>query len=225
MCDGDLQVLFPRVGSNATLSEPGSVALHALPTALVALAWLLLEAARRRRPFTRAARLQGAVLGMAASGALGVLAWRAFDLLACEGVASAERWRLVAVVGAPLTGAALLLVGRRAPRLSIALALALGAGTVVGEWAARARVSPRAGAPYAAVQHLWLLLAVVLFAHLPGRRRAPIAAARRRTGGTTAAHRAAAPPPPIDALAKRAPEERDAACTTTTPPQAWSWFS
>ena len=219
MCDGDLKTLFPRVGTNATLTDPGSVALQALPTALVALAWLALEAARRRRPLTRAARLQGTVLGALASGALGVLAWRAFDLLECEGVADAEKWRLVAVVGAPLTGLALLLLGRRAPRLSILLALALGAGTVVGEWAARSRVAPRAGAPYAAVQHLWLLLAVVLFAHLPGRR--VIVAATARSSSS----KSKAPPTAVDALAKRASDvEKEGDCAAGGR-GAWSWFS
>lgn len=213
-------MLFPRVGTNATLTDPGSVALQALPTALVALAWLALEAARRRRPLTRAARLQGTVLGALASGALGVLAWRAFDLLECEGVADAEKWRLVAVVGAPLTGLALLVLGRRAPRLSILVALALGAGTVVGEWAARSRVAPRAGAPYAAVQHLWLLLAVVLFAHLPGRR--VVVAATARSSSKSKATTTTA----VDALAKRASDvEKEGDCGAPGGRGAWSWFS
>lgn len=216
MCDGDLRVLFPRAGTNATLTDPSAVAAQALPTALVALAWLALEAVRRRRPLSRAARLQGAALGALASGALGVLAWRAFDLLACEGVADAEKWRLVAVVGAPLAGFALLVLGRRAPRLSVALALALAAGTVVGEWAARSRVAPRAGAPYSAVQLLWLLLAVVLLSYLPGRRGRVGAPARRAAAPLHAA---------VDALAKRAADDGGREECGAQGRGAWSWFS
>jgi hypothetical protein len=194
---GGLDPLFPRTGktAEARLDAPVAIVVQAVPTAVVALAWLALEAVRRRRSLPRVARLKGLLLGIAHGGVLGLLAWRIFDLLDCAGVGGAEMWRLVGVGGAPVVATGMLLLVKRIPRTVAALALLCAGGSVAAEWAVRTRVTPVAGEPFAAVQHAWLFFAVVAFGHLP---------ARRVQVATPTAADAAAPKP----TATRAPRKK-----------------
>lgn len=221
---GPLAILFPR-NTTATdpLGDPNAVVVQALPTAIVILVWIALE--RHRAPFTRSAQLQGGLLGLVAATGLGILAWRIFDVLACEDVANAESWRMVAVMGAPVAGLALLLLGPRCARAGIVAALALAGGAVFADWAMRTWLpGTRATSPLAAVQHLWLLYAVVLISHLPSTRRGrtgppALSLGTMKRTKTTGSALAAVGSTTVDPLARRtvvAEEEPDRS--------SWSWF-
>lgn len=207
---GPLATLFPHSDAGR-IDEPGALAVQSLPTILVLLAWIGIEASRARTPFTRAARLQGVFLGLLATVALGLLAWRVFDVLECEDRDEMEQWRMLAVVGAPLTGIAILVVGARCVRLGIVASLALAAGTVVADWAMRESLrGTEAATPLAAVQHLWLLLTVVLLSHIPPPRAARTASKwDPSSAGLT-----------LDPLARRQPPCDD----TRGSDRSWSWF-
>ena len=119
-------VLFPvnltdTSWATAPLDTGGAVAVQALPLVYTLLLWIFLEARpAARRGATRSAQLQGDALGVLAAAAQGLLAWRVFDLLDRAGVASAESWRMTAVLAAPATAVALVFAaGWRLPRLSV----------------------------------------------------------------------------------------------------------
>ena len=167
LCESDLDSLFPRRAEPfVALREPGDIALQALPTAVVLLAWMGLEVLLpRRAAITRSAKRQGGVLGVLCVGGLGLLAWHAFDRIECVSNTALMSWRLVAVIGAPLLALVLLVVGTRFARAALLMAILLGGATVGAEWAVR-DILP-VTIPWAAVQHLWLLIGVLLFPYLP----------------------------------------------------------
>lgn len=201
MCDDDaLGVLF-RYNETETPVEASEIVVTALPTAYLLCVWLLLEASRERRAFSRAWRRAGALLGLGAGAGLVLCAWRVL----CEDV-----WRAAAAAGAGVFSAVgILALGPRAPRVGIAAFALLAAAAVVANAFLRgARV------PLVAAQQLWCLQAAALFPLLPGRRfgASSSVAPQKRRGG--------APPPVVDALAKRAPEDLAARPCV----DARSWF-
>jgi hypothetical protein len=218
-CD-TLHPLFPTVdgaaaAAAADLLDPPTLAVQVTPSAVVLVLWLGLEAFGKRAPFTRMARAQGTAVGLLASAAIGVLAWRAASVLECEG--RAAPWGRVVAIGAPVCAALLLAAGTRYARIGIALSLAAAGLSVFVDWWIRSSQDnfSIAALPLTAVQHSWLLVAVGLMAWLPpGRLRW---AATGRCTGTTG-------PRAVDPLSKR---RRDVELGTTTTPgdRAWSWFA
>ncbi|OUU49614.1 MAG: hypothetical protein CBC12_07265 [Candidatus Puniceispirillum sp. TMED52] len=166
MTCGDLDILFPR-NTTGSLQEPGSIAVQCTPTVLIFLFWLSMELARRRRRSSTTTFALTYTIASAASGGVGLLAWRTFDLLECENVSDAEAWRMVGVIGAPLAAIVIVLIGRRLVRLGTLLALSVAGGTIFADWALREWVAPEAAQPFAAIQHLWLFLALTCLLHLP----------------------------------------------------------
>jgi hypothetical protein len=165
MTCGDLSILFPR-NTTGSLQEPGSIAVQCTPTALISLFWLSLELARRRRRSSVTTFALTYTISLIASGGIGLLTWRTFDLLECENV-DAEAWRMVGVICAPLAAIVTVLIGTRFIRLGTLLALSVAGGTIFADWALRKWVTPEAAQPFATLQHLWLFLALTCLLHLP----------------------------------------------------------
>lgn len=242
-CDVSLSSLFPQTASldtNATRLDGNAsgIVVQAVPSAVVALAWGILEASRRRRAFSRAFRTSSLVMGVAALAAQTVLVWHLFDLLRCadeEGDATTTTtWQYVATVAAPLTDVALLfVVGARLPRIGILLFLALAAATVFADWALRGGLAERAdaAAPLVPIQQLFALLTVVSFARLPGRRHAATSSSGlwpRWPRSTPPKKLASSELPVVDALTVResraATNAADASSSSSRGAQ-WSWFT
>ena len=203
---GRLAPLFPEPFAGtpyAALDTPGALAVQAAPTLALLCVWTVLEAARYRKAVPGTTRTAGTVLGLLGAGAFGVLAWRVFDVLACDDLVE---WRLVAVVGSAAYNVVLLLaLAPRLPRISTAVTAALAAATVVADWALRREGEATAAVPLVSLQQLWCLLGVVALSHLPGRR-------------TLAARGKAVAPAAVDALARRKEPE-------PTPAPFLSWFA
>ncbi len=166
MTCGDLSILFPR-NSTGSLQAPGSIAVQCTPTTIIFLFWLSLELARRRRRSSTITFTITYTIALVASGGIGLLAWRIFDLLECENVNNAVDWRMVGVIGGPLAAIVIVLIGRRLMRLGTLLSLSFSGGTIFADWALRKWVAAEAAQPFAALQHLWLLLALTCLLHLP----------------------------------------------------------
>lgn len=202
-------ILFPSQ-QLVTPIQAGAIAVQSLPTVSVALVWVTLEAMRRRVGKTIAQRRLSTSLLVPAAIAQGFLTWRIFDVLGCEGLAQ-EAWRYVAIVGAPLVTAGLLLVAMmRRPRIAIVLSLLLGGATVAADWVLRGGVLlSNAAVPLVASQQLWALHAVVLLWWLPARRPHACAAVSQSR---------------VDALAARPrPDACDALAKGND--RSWSWFA
>lgn len=191
-CEGPLAVLFPgnltdAPWARAPLDSTSSI-IQLLPLALTLAFWGYIEVQSRRLSFTRAARQQSDFVGILALLVSTLLLWRVFDLMRCvEPDSSLSGWRTPVVLGGLAVGGLVFTNGYRFPRLAIFLAL-LGAGAAFfADWALRGGIAdllqisnatdlpwtplPAAAAavPLAAVQQLWCLFAVTLFARLPSR--------------------------------------------------------
>jgi hypothetical protein len=219
-CDdgGPLAPLFPRAPLEGDLlATPDALAVHALPTLVVLVAWLGFEAQRRRAPLPRAAKRQGAALGALAALALGLLAARTLDAAACaagRAVSSSERV-LAGALTALSVASLVLCIGPRLPRLTLLVLLVLAGGAVAADAALR-RLDARA--PLVPAQHLLLLCAVVLFGHLP----TPTSSTRRRRGccAPASAPAARAGHAVVDPLQHRRSEAAAAPSD-----RSWSWFA
>lgn len=213
MCDSPLAPAFPYTDATPVTDLVADVSLRALPTAFLLLAWLAAES-RVRAPAPRAFRRLATGVGVAASLALGVVAWRTFDVLACADDARFGPWRVLAATGAPVVGLALTGVGRA--RVGVGLALLLGAATVAADGCVRALLA--LGVPtLQSAQHLWLLVAAVRLAGLsPARTSVAIASARATVA--KAVDPLAARPVAGVAAGAELPER---GMTRT----AWSWFA
>ena len=77
-----------------------------------------------------------------------------------------EKWRMVAVIGAPAVAAGIVLLGRRFPRLGAFAALALASGTVFGDWAIRKFSIAEAAQTMVSIQQLWCFIAIASLVHL-----------------------------------------------------------
>ena len=199
------------------LTLPGDVVLHAAPTTVAIVLWLLLETSRRRAAVPRNGRWAGNAIAVGATAALGVLAWRTFDLLACDDLAA--EWRYPTLLATSLLPVILLAaVAPRAPRLAILLFLAAAGASVFADWAlSGGLLRTEAAATLVAVQQLWALLAVVAMAHLPARGMIRPSS----TGGSTPRARArTSSVEAVDCLAKRRCDPDPVA----EPERAWSWF-
>lgn len=176
--------------ARAPLDSVSSI-VQLIPLGITLALWGYIEVQSPRLSFSRAARRQSDVVALLALSVSALLSWRVFDLLHCVQPDSAlSGWRAPAVLGGLAVGGLLFTNGYRFPRLAILLAL-LGAGAAfVADWALRGGVAdllqasppsssnetqaaalPQAAAavPLAAVQQLWCLFAVSLFARLPSR--------------------------------------------------------
>ena len=103
---------------------------------------------------------------------IGLVTWHGFDLLECdEGFdTDLDAWRFLGIIGAPVLGTCLLVVGPRCVRFGIVLGFLLAIGTVVAEWASKDYITT-AVLPWATFQHMWLIYVVILLGHLPARSR------------------------------------------------------
>lgn len=212
-CGADLDLLFPDPETPRTLSG-GEVVLHAAPAIATLALWLLVESVRRRPAFPRGAKRAGGAVAVVATATLGVLAWRTFDLLACDDLAVDWRYPTV-ILTALVPPLGLVAVAPRLPRLAIALFLSLAAGAVVADWALRGGViASEAAATLVAVQQTWALIAVVAMSHLPGRRAQPRFAFRQRTEMQRARCSS------VDATDCLAHRDADAGPSD----RSWSWF-
>lgn len=214
---GGIGTLFPDETGNAprAMTSASAIGFQALPTASVALAWLLMEARRARAP-PRALLNAFLVLGLAATGALGVVLWRTFELLDCDPDTHVTGWGVFAVVvGVGLALLLLYVVAPYRPRLAVAGLLACAGGTVAVDWSLRGGVvSSPAAQHLVATQQLVAFLAVCALQLRRGNRVRRTAPPRRRGAPRCDANVLA----PVDALAKRRDEPAPAA-------GSWSWFA
>lgn len=169
-CTTTLAPLFPGPVETVVRLTPSNAIFQAAPTALAFLAWIAVDASRRRRAFSRADVSRSFAVGLLAAVAQAVLVWHAFDLLACDDAASFEPWKIIGSVGS-LASSALLLVAiaPRAPRATMLTFGALAAGTVLADWSLRER-GYRGAMPLVAVQQTYCLLLVTVLSRLPARR-------------------------------------------------------
>ena len=166
------------------------VQLAPLMTTLVA--WGYIEVQRRRLAFTRRARRQSDFVACVALLVIALLLWRVFDLMQCvEEGNDLNVWRTPVVLGGFAIGGLVFTNGYRFPRIAIFLGLLFAGTAAAADWALRGgldllqesnetvvvlnvtqRVTyPQATAavPLVAVQQLWCLFTIAMFARLPSR--------------------------------------------------------
>lgn len=145
------------------------ILFQASASILALLLWLLLELKPTRRAYLDSFRMQGYGVALLATSALGILTWRVFDLLECEG--RAEGWRVIGIVGVVLLNFVLIMITTRCVRVGILAFLLLASASVFTDWALRGGLlHSKAAVPFAAAQQLWALLSIVACSHLPGKR-------------------------------------------------------
>ena len=209
MCSHSSTSLFPLPEDPLPLlhERPGALLLQGTPALLVLLAWSTVEAfARPRALLTRTERVMVRLLFLGAAVALGMLAWRVFELLGCDGrVDDAEQWQIVGVGGVAAATILLALVSVRLPRVAAATLLLLAVATLCADWALRGgwRTSPSSPSPAAyplvAVQQLLCVQSVLCLGlvttPLTCHPRAAVVTPARRAQGD-----AAVCPPPVELM-------------------------
>ena len=166
-CTSDLSSWFPR-NTTGSLDDPGSFTIHCLPITFTLLYWASLELVRFRRRSSFFVSWFAYVVTMGIATTQVFLAWRVFDLLDCQGDQSGK-YRLVAVIGAPLATVGLVLFSRRFARTTTLVCLILTGATLYADWVLREEGLERAAQPLVAVQQLWLLLAITCLVRLPAK--------------------------------------------------------
>ena len=192
LCLHTLDVVFSGAAQVEPFATPVAIALRALPVYAVVLVALVCSTLQRHvmPSNVRAAAIVG---GVVATVALVVLAWRAFDLMACA-TSAAEGLRYVVLVGGGTTSAAALLLVRQAPRIVATFFVLAGAGSVAAESVLRF-LGWSAAVVFVALQNVCCLLATVALAYFP-----PVAP--RRIAANAVANALA---PRIDVLSTRRP--------------------
>lgn len=219
MCSNRSTSLFPLPEDPPPLlhDRPGALLLQGTPALLVLLAWGVVEAlAPPRSIFTRTERVMARLLFLGAAIALGMLAWRVFELLGCDGrVDDAEQWQIVGVGGVAAASILLALMSVRLPRAAAATFLLLAFATLCADWALRGGwhtppSSPSPAAyPLVAVQQLFCVQAVLSLALVT----APLSCRPCAATVTPSRRGGVACPPPVELMHRGSSQDES----------FWSW--